>query len=40
MKFITDTASKEVRYLAASLKSLINQLLIYSERKNVIRKMD
>lgn len=38
MKFITNTASKKVRHLAASLKSLINQLLIYSERNNVIRK--
>lgn len=40
MKFITNTASKKVRHLAASLKSLINQLLLYSERNNVIRKMD
>lgn len=40
MKFITNTASKKVRHLAALLKSLINQLLIYSERNNVIRKMD
>lgn len=40
MKFITNRESKKVRHLAASLKSLINQLLIYGERNNVIRKMD
>lgn len=40
MKFITNAARKKVKHLAALLKSLINQLLIYSERNNVIRKMD